>query len=103
MQLFEPISVKSCIDVSAEIKKVCDLYALKEDLVSFDILHINTLYRGETKKDFSVLPPEEYVNILGNEERYNQNDFDIKQVYDIVLRGLKEGDLAPFEIGRAHV
>lgn len=96
MQLFEPISVKSCIDVSAEIKKVCDLYALKEDLVSFDILHINTLYRGETKKDFSVLPPEEYVNILGNEERYNQNDFDIKQVYDIVLRGLKEGDLAPF-------
>ena len=96
MQLFEPISIKSCIDVNVEIKKICDLYALEEGMVSFDILHISTLYRGETKKDFSILPPEEYPSILGDEARYNQNDFDIKQVYDIKLRGLKEGDLAPF-------
>ena len=96
MQLFEPISIKSCTDVSTEVKKICELYALEEQMVSFDVSHITTLFRGETKKDFSILPPEDYPTILGDESRYNTNDFDIKQVYDVVLRGLKEDDLAPF-------
>ncbi|RDU59366.1 hypothetical protein [Helicobacter marmotae] len=96
MQLFEPISIKACPDVKAEIKKICEMYAIEEQMVSFDILQINTLYRGEKKKDFSILTPEECEQILGDEAKYNQNDFELKQVYDVVLRGLKEGDLAPF-------
>ncbi len=96
MQLFEPVSIKACTDVNVELKKICDTYAIEEQMVSFDILHINTLYRGEKKKDFNMLSKEECTKILGNEAQYNDNTFEIRQVYDIVLRGIKEGDLAPF-------
>lgn len=96
MQLFESVLVKSCTDVQLELKKVCDTYALEEHLISFDVLLINTLHRGEKKKDFSILPKEEYVKFLSDDSQYNLNDFEIKQVYDIMIRGLKENDLAPF-------
>lgn len=96
MQLFEPVSVKGCADVSAEIKKISELYALEEKMISFDILQINTLHRGEKKKDFTSLSPEERDKILSNDAEYNKNDFEIRQVYDVTLRGLRENDLAPF-------
>lgn len=96
MQLFEPVSVKGCADVNAEIKKISELYALEEKMISFDILQINTFFRGEKKKDFASPSIEERDKILGNDAEYNKNDFEIRQVYDITLRGLKENDLAPF-------
>lgn len=96
MQLFEPVSVKGCADVSAEIKKISELYALEEKMISFDILQISTFFRGEKKKDFASPSIEERDKILSNDAEYNKNDFEIRQVYDISLRGLKENDLAPF-------
>lgn len=96
MQLFEPVSVKGCADVSAEIKKISELYALEEKMISFDILQISTFFRGEKKKDFTSPSIEERDKILSNDAEYNKNDFEIRQVYDISLRGLKENDLAPF-------
>lgn len=96
MQFFEPISVKGCTDVNTEIRKIADIYALTEDMISFDILQVSTLYRGEKKKDFSLLPDEECIKILGDDAEYNKNDFELKQAYDIMLRGLKDDDLAPF-------
>lgn len=96
MQLFEPVSVKGCADVNAEIKKISELYALEERMINFDILQINTLHRGENKKDFRSLSVEERDDILGNDAEYNKNDFEIRQVYDITLRGLKENDLSSF-------
>lgn len=50
MQLFEPISIKSCTDVSTEVKKICELYALEEQMVSFDVSHITTLFSRRDKK-----------------------------------------------------
>lgn len=96
MQLFEPISIKGCADVGAEIKKISELYALEEKLIGFDILQINTFYRGEKKKDFTLLDEEGRERILGDEAEYNKNDFEIRQVCDIVLRSLRDKDLAPF-------
>ncbi|TLD80090.1 hypothetical protein LS68_007650 [Helicobacter sp. MIT 05-5293] len=96
MQYFEPIPIKSCNDVGMEIRKVADFFALEEEMVSFDIVSITTLHRGEKKKDFSVLSGEELQNILGNDEQYLKDDFEVKQVYDVLIRCLKENDLAPF-------
>ena len=96
MQLFEPVSVKGCADVSAEIKKISELYALEEKMISFDILQISTFFRGEKKKDFTSPSIEERDKILSNDAEYNKNDFEIRQVYDITLRGLRKNDLAPF-------
>lgn len=96
MQLFEPVAVKKCVDIGIELKKVCELYALEPDMVSFDVLHIDTFYRNEKKKDFSLLSQEDCIKLLSDEEQYNQNDFDIKQVYNITIRGLKDRDLSPF-------
>lgn len=96
MQLFEPISIKGCADVGAEIKKISELYALEENLIGFDILQINTFYRGEKKKDFTLLDEEGRERILGDEAEYNKNDFEIRQVCDIVLRSLRDKDLTPF-------
>ena len=96
MQFFEPISIKGCVDVGMELKKITELYAFEEHMVSFDILRISTFYRGEKKKDFSLLEGQERARILSDDAEYNKNDFEIKQVYDILLRGLKKGDLAPF-------
>lgn len=96
MQLFEPIVVKGCSDVRAEIQKIIDLYALKSDMVNFDILGIATLHRGEKKKDFSLLQEDERNAILGDDGVYEKNDFEIKQVYDVLLRAIKNDELMPF-------
>lgn len=96
MQLFEPFSIKGCPDVELEVRKVEQTYALDSDMVSFDILQINTLYRGEKKKDFILLESEERDRILSNDEEYNRDDFEIKQLYDVRIRGLRDNDLAPF-------
>lgn len=96
MQYFEPIPIKSCNDVGMEIRKVADFFALEEEMVSFDIVSITTLHRGEKKKDFSILGGEELHNILSNDEQYLRDDFEIRQVYDILIRCLKGNDLAPF-------
>lgn len=96
MQLFEPFSIKGCPDVELEVRKVEQTYALDSNMVSFDILQINTLYRGEKKKDFTLLEGEERDRILSNDGEYNRDDFEIKQLYDVRIRGLKDNDLAPF-------
>lgn len=96
MQLFEPVLVKGCADVGGEIKKLSQLYAIEEHLISFDILQISTFYRGEKKKDFSLLEPDERDKILQDDAEYNKNDFELKQVCDVLIRSIKDGDLAPF-------
>lgn len=96
MQLFEPFSIKGCPDVELEVRKVEQTYAFDSNMVSFDILQINTLYRGEKKKDFTLLEGEERDRILSNDQEYNRDDFEIRQLYDVKIRGLKDNDLAPF-------
>ena len=85
MQFFEPISIKGCTDIGTEINKISKIYALPAHMISFDILQISTFYRGEKKKDFSLIEGDKRKQILSDDAEYNKNDFDIKQAYDIIL------------------
>lgn len=96
MQYFESFAVKNCNSVYSELEKISHTYALDLSMVSFDVKDIHTYMRGEKKKDYSLLDKAQAKALLANDEQYLKDDFELRQVYDVIIRCVKENDLAPF-------